>query len=400
MIDVTQAPYNATGDGVTDDRPAIQAAIDDAKTAGGSIVFFPKGTYLVASSALVTLQASPLVQTSVCLIVDADNIQLEGEGVGVSVIKLADETDAKVVGFGHCKNNSICRLEIDGNRDNQTVDGIPLYSFGNLTNFTIRDVYVHHSIDYGVGLQHGQLRNILLENVLIEDTGQDGFDNKNHDGGDLYNRMSNVTVRRAGLNTSLSGQTCIDLRGKWVLNNIICEDFNHSSNRCKTGIRFRPDNQSDGAVGGNLSSLSNFQVNPNSTSGTIGVEVNGYQVSINGGIVENCETGVLCNNIEATVNGVIAKGCVDGFVSDNSSTSSGDRCTFNACIARGCTSGFKTFTINTQFADITARSNTHGVNLRNGSVNTIISGLSSSNSGSNLNKESVGLTWTNAGFVS
>lgn len=392
MFDVTQSPYNATGDGVTDDRAAIQSAIDAAETAGGGIVYFPKGTYLLASSDMVTLSEDPFVETPVCLIVDEDNVHLEGEGVGVSIIKLADDTDAKVVGFGHCNKNSICRLEIDGNRDNQTVDGIPLYSFGDLNNFTIRDVFVHHSIDYGIGLQHGHLTNILLDNVLIEDTGQDGFDNKNHDGGDLHNRMNNVTVRRAGLNTSLSGQACIDLRGKWELNNINCTDYNHTSARCKTGIRLRPDNSSDGAIGGKMSVISGFYCKPSSSSGTIGVEVNSICSSISSGVVEGAEVGVLVNNTENTVTGVVALTCGDGFFADSSSTSVGDRVIFTGCVARGCTSGFKTSTPKCVFQGIIASSNTHGVNLRNGSSNTVLSGTSTASSGNNLHKESTGLT--------
>jgi hypothetical protein len=39
-------PYNAVGDGVTDDSAAIQAAINAAYEVGGGTVFFPKGIYL------------------------------------------------------------------------------------------------------------------------------------------------------------------------------------------------------------------------------------------------------------------------------------------------------------------------------------------------------------------
>jgi hypothetical protein len=45
-VNVKDPPYNATGDGVTDDSAAIQSALDAVAALGGGRVFFPRGTYL------------------------------------------------------------------------------------------------------------------------------------------------------------------------------------------------------------------------------------------------------------------------------------------------------------------------------------------------------------------
>ena len=43
--DVTESPYNAKGDGVTDDTDAIMQAVKDAWAARGGTIYFPHGTY-------------------------------------------------------------------------------------------------------------------------------------------------------------------------------------------------------------------------------------------------------------------------------------------------------------------------------------------------------------------
>jgi hypothetical protein len=49
IIDVTAEPYNAKGDGVTDDTKAIQAALNDYP-AKGAIIYLPNGTYRISNT--------------------------------------------------------------------------------------------------------------------------------------------------------------------------------------------------------------------------------------------------------------------------------------------------------------------------------------------------------------
>lgn len=49
IVDVTQKPYQAKGDGKTDDTRAIQKALDDHPD-GNHIIYLPKGTYLISQT--------------------------------------------------------------------------------------------------------------------------------------------------------------------------------------------------------------------------------------------------------------------------------------------------------------------------------------------------------------
>lgn len=59
-FNVKSSVYGATGDGVTSDTTAVQAAVDAAQAAGGGIVFFPRGTYRVTTTITVGATVSLL----------------------------------------------------------------------------------------------------------------------------------------------------------------------------------------------------------------------------------------------------------------------------------------------------------------------------------------------------
>lgn len=58
VVNVKHTSYNAIGDGTTDDTVAITAAISAANSAGGGIVFFPRGIYRITSAITVPYKVS------------------------------------------------------------------------------------------------------------------------------------------------------------------------------------------------------------------------------------------------------------------------------------------------------------------------------------------------------
>lgn len=79
QVNVTQAPYSATGNGTTDDTAAIQAAITAAGTNG--FVYFPAGTYLVHTAGGGTI--TPIFDLT------SNGLTLFGDGAGKTTIKRA-----------------------------------------------------------------------------------------------------------------------------------------------------------------------------------------------------------------------------------------------------------------------------------------------------------------------
>ena len=115
-VNVKATPYNAVGDGVTDDTAAIQAANDAVEAAGGGVVFFPEGTYIVTA-----------------LTVDSQRVEFLGVGRATILKKTSGTTDFITVTANGC---SFRRFRIEG-PNNTGADGI---AFDNCSDFLVEDV--------------------------------------------------------------------------------------------------------------------------------------------------------------------------------------------------------------------------------------------------------------------
>ena len=114
-ISINVRDYGATGDGVTDDAPAIQNAIDAAGAAGGGIVYFPPGTYRVAtvySQHGGTVTGVPNDDRQF-LVVGYDNIQLVGDGATIFCNSVTGGFRLNMIMVFDCENVTIRNLIFD-----------------------------------------------------------------------------------------------------------------------------------------------------------------------------------------------------------------------------------------------------------------------------------------------
>lgn len=136
-VSVSVKDFGATGDGATDDRAAIQAALDS----GAGSVFFPKGTYLVSGS-----------------IYPASNQIVFGEGF-----------------------QSLLKATSDGM---YVILGAPDYVFGGTTgareNVVIRDLKIdgggqtsdiYTGVKASGGIYYSRVDGLLIENVWVTNCG-------------------------------------------------------------------------------------------------------------------------------------------------------------------------------------------------------------------------------------
>lgn len=178
--------FGVRGDGTTDDTLAIQAAIDAVGDAGGGVVFFPAGTYIVS------MQSSP-GNYNYCLRINHSNITIAGAGES-TVIKAAPAADATLIRTafdpqdpgisGRLANIEVRDILLDGDWDNQTwgwdngalVPGVydqNVLSLYLVDGVKLSNVLVRRAAQDGITLARCQ--RIRMDNVDVEDCGKNNI---------------------------------------------------------------------------------------------------------------------------------------------------------------------------------------------------------------------------------
>ena len=168
--------FGARGDGVADDAPAIQRALDSLPPTGG-IVYIPAGTYLLGTGAggvgRYPNNGKPIESA---LIIRRNNTVITGDGPS-TILTLMDHKKMRVLSFDNKANITLEKVAIDGNKENRdgsvgwpggdVVDG--LFHSRYSRNITVRGCEVRNTIEGGFGFWHNT--NALVENCYCHDNG-------------------------------------------------------------------------------------------------------------------------------------------------------------------------------------------------------------------------------------
>jgi hypothetical protein len=200
-VNVKLNPYRASGNGVTDDRAAIQAAINAVAAAGGGCVYFPAGVYIIG--------AEPGTGALGGLQMMGPHVLLQGEAPRASVLQLANSTNRYLLygpsnvdslwgtnSSAGIENWSLLNMEFNGNSANNTSgNGIWIYGWLPIVqNVFIRNIAQNAwRSEGGAGASTFSFEGAIT-NVKIDTCGQHGF----WFGGPSDSVLTNIIVKDAG----------------------------------------------------------------------------------------------------------------------------------------------------------------------------------------------------------
>lgn len=370
--------------------PSLQAAIDAVSAAGGGTVALTTGTTTVVNSG---------VNVGISM---KSNVTLEGAGYG-SVLKLAAAADAHVFNIASGVSNvAIRNLRIDGTRASQSLNVHGIRAAG-VDGLTIENVWLHDIAYYGIGVQDGTNKNVVMHNVRIWNTGADGIDLKNKNDDNEPFVLDAIFVKNWGLSGVTDDQTAIDLRGPNHVSNVWASSPGSAD---AVGIRFRQGEPLDvNGVGAHRSTLTGFYVDLGTATAGIGVNVVARDVTISNGSIKGGYRGVLVQDSGCKLSGIIVEGAADiGFFLDAfGSGLDADSVILSACEARGCGSdGLRIEGDNCEVYGFKGTGNTAwGLRIIAGAENTkVFGGTYSGNTAGQVTDGGTGSTFINVnGYV-
>ncbi|QNG60394.1 right-handed parallel beta-helix repeat-containing protein [Bacillus sp. PAMC26568] len=162
-INVRQPPFNAKGDGITDDSAAIQSALDFAKSQNIRHIFFPTADYLIATA--LTL---------------GSNLKLHGAGKGKSILKIPAGATTSIIrtdeNIGVLNYVEISELTLVGGANDSSIFvgdvGRPIV-LKKVINVSIDNIEIRYWVSLGISVLDSE--NVTIRNCTTYKTARDAI---------------------------------------------------------------------------------------------------------------------------------------------------------------------------------------------------------------------------------
>lgn len=245
--------YGVRGDGVTDDAPSIQRAIEQASY--GSTVYIPAGTYMLGTSAGSPSNFSNGQPMQTALWLKASNVIIRGDGTS-TVLQLMPHKKMRIITISG-NNDTLDNFTADGNKsqrngtigypDGDVVDGL-IVGEAYRNHLIVQNCEVRDGIEDGIGFWQNSYA--LVQNCYSHDNG---------------------TLQAGATGISLSG----GFSNKAINNRLVGNTYGAWSSFGSNGTEFRNNtiqnsDRSGLALGGSATDGSdkNFIVDGNTISGS------------------------------------------------------------------------------------------------------------------------------------
>lgn len=301
---VTPEMFGAICNGTNDDSTALKNAIAYA-TASKKVLQLLEKTYTIASHSQYYFNVHI---TGECVV--------EGAGKDKSIIAVKSDIGGltHVLNLDNADYVSLSGFSIDGGidisdpayEDDVFCAGIRI---DNTSYVSIKDVAVRNTSGYGISLAQGSVQRLIIDDVIVENTGRDGIDTKNFDDSNGVFTINNVIVRNVGLHIDdgeATDQTGIDIRCYGAnLSNIRCEDIGGVA----AGIRARITTAEQG-TGGEYNNLSNIVCISKTGATGEGIAINATGCNIDNVIVKGFNVGIRATKENVRINNAYISDCL------------------------------------------------------------------------------------------
>ena len=265
VVDVTDSPYGATGDGRLDATDAIQKAINAVANKGGGTVIIPKGTYLIDTTTRLRMRSNVTINMTDDTVLKA----IPSDQGTHYLFFIRDVTNAHVYG-------------------------------GTLIGD--RDTHIGSSGEWGMGIGILGSKNITIENVTIKNFWGDGVYIGASQGKSNHITLYNVV----GDHNRRQGITIVDGDGIKIINAVF---KNTIGTRPSAGIDIEPN---DGELVTNVDILSSKFLNNKGPGIVISETAKGKNHEIKNIVVDGNE--VIGNGFDIRLNGVTTAQFTNNFI--------------------------------------------------------------------------------------